>query len=458
MKVRSVALAFVSSVYLVALGANIGSAVATTNPVVTTQAYQALASGDSTKAISLYSFAIESRGLEPEVLANALLNRALAYQQQGQQSKAVDDYTAALSLDAMSAELRATALYNRGLSQQKLGSRPLAIEDFTSALMLNPSFAHAFLSRANTLRDSGQYLFALSDYERALKYGHPEPARVYFGEAQTYELLKRPNDMKQMLNSAVLADASFQPAQDKLASLGVDQTSDASVANSETATADSILTGSIVAVGGSSIIHKPDLPKGIEPPANLTEVNAVVADASGENPSVVGRNAKLYTDRLPETESVVAVVEPTVNSAPVARGKTIVVAEVPAIPKRLKGKSAAKAVVAAVDDQQPDPAETASIDPIEKTVSTKTSSVAGWGVQIASAASEDAAWTTWKNMQKRFKALGDKKPIVVRADLGAKGVFFRVRLAGFEDQSGAKSECASLKSKGVACFISKSAG
>ena len=197
MKVRSVALAFVSSVYLVALGANIGSAFATTNPV-TSQAYQALTSGDSAKAISLYSFAIESRGLEPEVLANALLNRALAYQQQGQSAKAVDDYSAALTLDAMSAELRATALYNRGLSQQKQGYTPLAIEDFTSALMLNPSFAHAFLSRGNALRESGQYLFALSDYERALKFGHPEPARVYFGEAQTYELLNRPNDMKQM--------------------------------------------------------------------------------------------------------------------------------------------------------------------------------------------------------------------------------------------------------------------
>ena len=446
MKVRSVALAFVSSVYLVALGANFGSALASTNPVVTTQAYQALASGDSAKAISLYSFAIESRGLEPEVLANALLNRALAYQQQGQQIKAVDDYTAALSLDAMSAELRATALYNRGLSQQKLGSRPLAIEDFTSALMLNPSFAHAFLSRANALRDSGQYLFALSDYERALKFGHPEPARVYFNEAQTYELLKRPKDMKQMLNSAVLADANFQPAQEKLASLGVEQTSDA-----QTSVADSILTGSIVAVGGSSIIHKPDLPKGVEPPANLTEVSATVADANDENPPIIGRTAKLYTDRLPASDEAVAIAEPDVNSTLIAREKIIAVAEVPEIPKRVKSKPAAKVVVAKIVDQQDDLVETASTAPVEKTV-------AGWGVQIASAASEDAAWTIWKNMQKRFKALGDKKPIVVRADLGAKGVFFRVRLAGFEDQGGAKSECASLKSKGVACFISKTNG
>ncbi|MDE2447046.1 MAG: SPOR domain-containing protein, partial [Alphaproteobacteria bacterium] len=102
---------------------------------------------------------------------------------------------------------------------------------------------------------------------------------------------------------------------------------------------------------------------------------------------------------------------------------------------------------------------TASIGNVEKPeVKTVSQPIAGWGVQLASAASEEAAWTTWKNMQKRFKGLGDKKPIVVKADLGAKGVFYRVRLAGFDDQAGAKSECSSLKAKGVACFISKSEG
>ncbi len=456
MKVRSVALAFVSSVYLVALGANIGSALATTNPV-TTQAYQALTTGDSAKAISLYSFAIESRGLEPEVLANALLNRALAYQQQGAQAKAIDDYTAALSLDAMSSELRATALYNRGLSQQKLGNGPLAIEDFTSALLLNPSFAHAFLSRANALRNGGQYLFALSDYERALKFGHPEPARVYFGEAQTYELLKRPNDMRQMLKSAVLADASFQPAQDKLASLGVDQTSDESVKNSDSDATDSILTASTVAVGGSSTIHKPDLPKGIEPPANLTEVSQTETTVEQEILPQSKNTAKLYTERLPTSEDVAAVAQPEEVTKVAAIEKVVVVDEVPPIPKNPKAKGGKKAVLAQADEQPADPAETASIEPVEKQAS-KTVSAAGWGVQISSAASEDAAWTTWKNLQKRYKALADKKPVVIKADLGAKGVFFRVRLAGFDDQNSAKSECSSLKSQGVPCFISKSDG
>jgi cell division septation protein DedD len=44
---------------------------------------------------------------------------------------------------------------------------------------------------------------------------------------------------------------------------------------------------------------------------------------------------------------------------------------------------------------------------------------------------------------------------VVRADLGAKGVFYRVRLVGFESQGDANRTCSKLKAKGVKCFISK---
>ena len=81
--------------------------------------------------------------------------------------------------------------------------------------------------------------------------------------------------------------------------------------------------------------------------------------------------------------------------------------------------------------------------------------VSGWIVQVASAASEDAAWSTWKKMQKRHKALAGQSPVVVRADLGAKGTFYRVRLTGYDSQQAAKSACAKLKSGGVTCYISK---
>ncbi len=42
-----------------------------------------------------------------------------------------------------------------------------------------------------------------------------------------------------------------------------------------------------------------------------------------------------------------------------------------------------------------------------------------------------------------------------QAHLGSKGIFYRVRLHGFDEQSAAKSACNKLKSKGVNCSVSE---
>jgi tetratricopeptide (TPR) repeat protein len=426
MKVRSVCLAFVSSVYLAALGANSGSVFATTNSAnpLASQAYKELAAGNSKGAIGLYTQAIDGKTLAPEMLVNSLLNRALAYQQQQQNVKAVEDYSAALTLDAMAPELRSTALYNRGLSQQKLGANSLAIEDFTNALLINSNFSHAYLSRGLALKDSGQLLFALSDFERALKNNHPDLARVYFGQAQTYELLHRPTEQKQMLEAALAINPQFAPAQNQLATLSGAKPLDVP---------DEILTASISPAGGSTIVRKPDLPKAVEPTAALV---------LGGNQPTVQTATKLYMDRIePELSAVEKPAEP---------GKEIVVESVPEIPapvKKLKpvSKPSIKAEAPKVEIADPVVVGSISKPPVQS----------GWAVQLASAVSEDAAWTTWKTMQKRNPALASIKPAVVKADLGAKGTFYRVRLQGFEAQKDAQSACQKLKSKGVACYASK---
>jgi cell division septation protein DedD len=58
-------------------------------------------------------------------------------------------------------------------------------------------------------------------------------------------------------------------------------------------------------------------------------------------------------------------------------------------------------------------------------------------------------------MQKRNKILASQKPVVVKADLGSKGIFYRVRLTGFESQPNAQSACGKLKASGVSCYVSK---
>jgi cell division septation protein DedD len=102
-----------------------------------------------------------------------------------------------------------------------------------------------------------------------------------------------------------------------------------------------------------------------------------------------------------------------------------------------------------------DETHTASLDAAPADEPAPAKKVTGWSVQLASATTEDSAWSTWKKMQARNKALASQEPVVVRADLGSKGVFYRVRLVGFETQGDANRTCSKLKAKGVKCFISK---
>ena len=413
MSVRSVILASVSSAFLAACVAASGPAFATekTNEIIAAQAYEALAAGDQKTAIGAYSQAIESQDLPTEVLANALLNRGLAYQQLGEHQEAIDDYTAALRLDAMSAERRATALYNRGLSQQKLPNLSAAVEDYTSALFLDPTFAHAYYGRGNALRESGQFLFALSDYEKATRYHHPNAAHVYYAEALTYESLKRPNNVRKSLEKAVAANPKFTQAIDKLASLQGSVVAKPSV---------------MAAVGGGQItMRKPDLPKAVEPSNELmdeTESDPILT-AAVSAPAPI--SAKIV-DRVPvETEKVVAVEVVEEDDAPAAAESNLV----------------EPVVDEAVEISEGEPAVAPALE--------------GWSVQVASATSEDGAWLTWKKMKAKHKSLAASKPVVVKADLGTKGIVYRVRLAGFENQNAAKKSCTKLKSSGISCYVSK---
>ncbi len=406
MSVRCVILASVSSAFLAACVAASGPAFATTenpNEIIAGQAYEALAAGDQRAAINAYSQAIESQDLPTEMLANALLNRGLAYQQLAEHQKAIDDYTAALRLDAMSAALRAAALYNLALSQQKLQNLSAAIEGYTSALFLDPAFAHAYYGRGNALRESGQFLFALSDYEKAIRYHHPNAAQVHYAEALTYESLKRPNDARKSLELAIAANPQFTQAIEKLASLR------ASVV------AKPVLIANTAVGGGQVTVRKPDLPKAIEPSTELLgEGESDLIVTAAVSPSTTAK----IVDRVPVDEEKIVAVEAVEDE---------------------------EAAVAA----EPEVTETVEEETAEALVAD------GWSVQLASATSEDGAWSTWKKMKAKHRSLVAQKPVVVRADLGTKGIVYRVRLAGFEDQNAAKKSCSKLKSSGISCYVSK---
>ena len=410
MKLRHVLLASVCSVFLAASAAASGAAAGTAETALVSEAYKALQEGDAAYAVNAYGKAIESRKLEPEVLANALLNRGLAYQRLNEHQLAIDDYTAALRIDAMSGNLRALALYNRGLSYQRLDRDALAMEDFTSALFLDGQFSHAYFSRGTLLRDGGQFLFALADFDKALRFDYPDPARVYVAQAVTFEKLQRMNEAREALNKALAANPGYEPALKRLAVL--DGTPEAATP----AAADTMQTAAVTPADET-------LPAATAPAAHLlAEGEQVAAAPSG----------KLFTDRVPPETPETRVASASIPDAAPEQGqaqeKILAVEEVPEDqPAPQAGPAEASDSAVTAEAAAETGSETPSVDEPQAEVN-----LTGWSVQIASATTEDAAWATWNKMKARNKVLASKKPVVVRADLGAKGVFYRVRLVGFE--------------------------
>lgn len=464
MRVRSVLLACVCTAFLAAPAAVSGAVAAnlTSSPLdLSIAAREALQAGDVATAIAGYSEAIESQLLTPEQLANALINRGFAYQAAQEHDRAVDDYTAALRIDAMSGKLRATALYNRGLSQQKLKHPVLAIEDFTSALFLEPEFAHAYYLRGTLLRESGQYLFALSDLEKAIRFKHPQPHLVYYGEALAYEALRRPDAMQGALTKAVAANPAYEPARTKLAALGALP----AVASNAQPEAE-LITASITTP--EQIVRKEMLPEAVKPPMEL------VGDLPVQMVKAVPvKRAKLIDDRIPPEEGPqVALVEPAADQPDESDSDYTLQADAVPQPneakaKEIEPKPQAEQIVAVealpepdtqakaeTAEQQPEPAA-ASADQDMMTTQSSDAALTGWSVQLSSARDEKLAWGTWEKLKARHKALGDMKPVVVKADLGKKGIYYRLRLGGFDTQDAAKSACGRLKSRGLSCFVSK---
>jgi hypothetical protein len=409
----------------------------------TGEAYKSLKAGDFATAISGYTVAIEARDLPPENLANALLNRAYAYQHEGEQEKAIDDYTAALRIDALNAQTRATALYNRGLGYQKINKPALAIEDFTSSLFLNAEFSHAYYSRGQSLRDSGQLLFALTDYERALRYSHPQPHLPLYGAALAYQALNRDAQAREALAKALAARADFEPARKLLAELG----GAPPAASASQAPVDKIITGSIAPMADNQVVRKAELPKPVSPPEALLNPRQNVQLAMGEtlvSQDAPGSRAKKQFDDRIEAEK---------GTSPATK---------PSKPKLAVPASKPAEKIVAIEplpDDRPEAALTASAaaEPVQTASPEETSAKEpkGWSVQLASEADEEGAWAKWNKLKAKHDMLADQKALVIRADLGKKGIFYRLRLGGFDDQNSAKGMCSKLKSRGLSCFVSK---
>ncbi len=78
----------------------------------------------------------------------------------------------------------------------------------------------------------------------------------------------------------------------------------------------------------------------------------------------------------------------------------------------------------------------------------------GYMVQLASVRSEDAARKEWERLQRVHPdLLGDLELALQRADLGERGVFFRIRTGPFPNKATAEDMCWQIKAAELACLV-----
>ncbi len=461
------------------------------------EAIDALQEGQAAMAERLLSRAIDSGRLEPETLANALVNRALARQKQNRLKEAVRDYTAALKIDALSGHARAVALYNRGLAHRKLGMPARAAEDFTSAIYLDPRFAAAYFSRGNVLFRAGQNLFALADYEKALKYGYDKPHLVHYALALVNLALDRRDEAREQLRLALEKNPDYAPARRQLASLmkgeGIrlaDLPPKGTGSQARNTSASQKLAAMVernrtnlrrkarplpVAPGA---LPQPEAPaaKDRKPLADDLLVASVDAAPPSRATKALrqprrGANSVAET-RKPALARIAGAVQVGAGTGAGAMTGTISPADVQVMPvsapakeqnihaaapsaKAMRGASlgpvsadaAARAAKAAgADEGRGNDRVTAPVEPV----------ITGWAIQIAAQPSEEAAWAHWKKLERRVKrVVRNARVTVMKAEIPGKGTFYRLRLVGFEERRSPRRLCSRLKRRGVSCYVTR---
>jgi tetratricopeptide (TPR) repeat protein len=393
--------------------------------------------------------------------ASALLSKAVDFQRQGAYPAAISTYTEALK-EPLSLKMRVIALYNRAVAHQQAGQTILAIEDFNNALLLNPELSHAYYGRANAMRQTGNHLEALADYQKAAQYKYPHTHLPLFGQALTYESLNRPLSAEKLLQDTLQLRPDFAPAKEKLtelrnvAALKVDIESAAeakisvavntkSVYGAMTKRIDQIVVGSVSPIAADQVVRKAFVSKPVRPPLHLLDA---------------AEQVDVATVVLPGLQSI------SFSQMPASISPGFVVSQKTRVPKvQDRIPQQAHDLVASAD---------LLIQPVSAPVEFKTrameqvtaampaaqqvdaSQLDGFLVQINSQRNEDAAWAAWSKLKlKHGKLLAGREAIVQKADLGTDGIVYRLRIKGLSTKTEASSLCGKLKTAGLACFVAK---
>ncbi|MEM9840964.1 MAG: SPOR domain-containing protein [Pseudomonadota bacterium] len=176
------------------------------------------------------------------------------------------------------------------------------------------------------------------------------------------------------------------------------------------------------------------------------------APAVQPQPATVPNDATITEDANQPAEPETAVpVEPVAPVVPTETAEPEIAVEGdPSIPVPLS-RPAGIRPQAASQPQAPVTRQTASAPrSISPPAVAQTAGSGPFVVQLASRRSQEQALSTYASLQNQFPGiLGAYTPIIERADLGSRGVFYRLRVGPLGSQTAAANLCGQLRSAGL---------
>ena len=109
---------------------------------------------------------------------------------------------------------QATAYFNRGRISSRMNNIDAAIADFNRTASIAPVFARTYLERGNCFQIKGDYLTAMTDYDRVIALGIPEPdlAFVFLNRSAAFEAIGNFTYALMDANRAIEMIADCMPA------------------------------------------------------------------------------------------------------------------------------------------------------------------------------------------------------------------------------------------------------
>jgi hypothetical protein len=206
----------------------------------------------------------------------------------------------------------------------------------------------------------------------------------------------------------------------------------------------------------------PPLNQNGNPPsaASVAPTGSPLANSgNGTLPNNEPRKVKVFSVHGDQPDGAASPVASPPPTSPVA-AKPVTAAKTTAAPRNppSSANASANAPMSLTPGGQPAPAAPPTRIAATNPVQTAPSGGSGGGylVQVSSQRNEADAQASYRALQGKFPGvLGSRSPLIKRADLGDKGVYYRAMVGPFDSSDEASQFCGSLKTAGGQCVVQR---